>query len=67
MRAADLTALVNASRELLNAEDAVGAERLLTPLLPRLGSDPEALHLMGLIKRKQAKLSEAERFFRSAV
>jgi Flp pilus assembly protein TadD len=67
MRPADLTALINASRELLSTGDAAGAERLLTPLLPRLGSDPEALHLMGQIKRSLSKLSEAERFFRGAI
>lgn len=67
MRAADASALVNASRELLGLNDAVGAERVLSPIMPRLRSDHEALHLMGLIKRTLGHLNEAERYLRSAV
>lgn len=67
MRAADASALVNASRELLGKNDPIGAERVLGPIMPRLGSDAEALHLMGLIKRTTGHLLEAERYFRSAV
>ncbi len=67
MRAADASALVNASRELLGKNDPVGAERVLGPIMPRLKSDAEALHLMGLIKRTMGHLKEAERYLRSAV
>jgi len=67
MRSAEASALINASRELLNSNDAVGAERVLSPIMPRLGNDAEALHLMGLIKRSQGNFSQAERFLRSAV
>ena len=67
MRAADASALVNASRELLGKNDPVGAERVLGPIMPRLKSDAEALHLMGLIKRTMGHLQEAERYLRSAV
>lgn len=67
MRAADASALVNASRELLGLNDAVGAERVLSPIMARLRSDHEALHLMGLIKRTLGHLNEAERYLRSAV
>ncbi|MBX9747861.1 MAG: tetratricopeptide repeat protein, partial [Hyphomonadaceae bacterium] len=67
MRPAEATALLNASRELLSINDAVGAERVLSPLMPKLKSDAEALHLMGLIKRTLGHLNEAERFLRSAV
>jgi len=67
VRAADASALVNASRELLGKNDPVGAERILSPIMPRLRSDAEALHLMGLIKRTMGHLHEAERYLRSAV
>jgi len=67
MRAADASALVNASRELLSLNDAAGAERVLSPIMPRLKSDHEALHLMGLIKRTLGHLNDAERYLRSAV
>ena len=67
MRGLEAAALVNASRELLSKNDPVGAERVLGPLMPRLRSDAEALHLMGLIKRTMGHLQEAERYLRSAV
>lgn len=67
MRAVEAAALVNASRELLSKNDPVGAERVLGPIMPRLRSDAEALHLMGLIKRTMGHLQEAERYLRSAV
>ncbi|MBL8543874.1 MAG: tetratricopeptide repeat protein [Hyphomonadaceae bacterium] len=66
-RAAELAAIVNASRELLGQGDAEGAERLLNPVLQHLRSDAAALHLMGLIKKAQKQLKEAERYFRSAI
>lgn len=67
MRPAEASALVNASRELLSQSDAVGADRVLSPIMPKLKSDAEALHLMGLIKRTLGHLEEAERYLRSAV
>lgn len=63
----EATAYANASRELLNSGDAVGAERVLQPVLKQLGNDASALHLMGLIKRAQNNYAEAERYFRSAI
>lgn len=65
--ASEASALANASRELLNAGDAVGAERVLSPVFSQLRADPTVLHLMGLIKRAQNQLAEAERHFRSAI
>jgi tetratricopeptide (TPR) repeat protein len=65
--AAETNALVGASRELLIAGDAEGAERLLAPLLKKLRTDGPALHLMGLIKKAQNQLEESERYLRSAV
>lgn len=67
MKLAEANAFANASRELLNKGDAVGAERVLSPIIGQLGSDPKALHLMGLIKRARNQLSEAERYFRAAI
>jgi Flp pilus assembly protein TadD len=68
MRAtAEAMAIANASRALLAQGDAVGAERVLTPVLSQLRSDASVLHLMGLIKRTQNQLAEAERYLRSAV
>lgn len=60
-------ALVNAARELLTKGDAVGAERVLAPIFQGLKSDASVLHLMGLIKKAQNRLDEAERYLRSAV
>lgn len=64
---AELTALANASRELFNKGDVTGAERVLSPVFSDLRSDPAIVHLMGLIKRAQNNLEEAERHFRSAI
>jgi len=60
-------AIANASRELLGQGDAEGAERVLSPVLSDLRTDAPSLHLMGLIKKAQNQLGEAERYFRSAV
>ncbi|MBC7768785.1 MAG: tetratricopeptide repeat protein [Phycisphaerales bacterium] len=60
-------AIANASRDLLGQGDAEGAERVLTPILKELRTDAPTLHLMGLIKKAQNQLGEAERYFRSAV
>jgi hypothetical protein len=66
-RQTDVSALALASRELLNRGDPVGAERVLAPVFSQLGADASVLHLMGLIKKAQNKMEEAERHFRSAV
>lgn len=63
----EATAYANASRELLNSGDAVGAEQVLKPVLKQLATDAKSLHLMGLIKRAQNNYPEAERYFRSAI
>jgi tetratricopeptide (TPR) repeat protein len=63
----EASALANASRELLNAGDPVGAERVLAPVFHQLQSDAAALHLMGLIKRAQNQIEAAERCFRRAI
>src|SRR5689334_22514255 len=63
----DVSALALASRELLNRGDPVGAERVLSPVFRQLGADASVLHLMGLIKKAQNKMDEAERHLRSAV
>jgi Flp pilus assembly protein TadD len=63
----EASALANASRELLSAGDAIGAERVLGPVFDQLRSDPAVLHLMGLIKRAQGQLEAAERHFRRAI
>lgn len=65
--AMDVSALAIASRELLNRGDPVGAERVLSPVFRQLGADASVLHLMGLIKKAQNKMDEAERHLRSAV
>lgn len=65
--AGDVTAIANASRALFNQGDAVGAERVLSPVINQLRSDPASMHLMGLIKRAQNNYDEAERWFRSAI
>lgn len=67
MKAAEATALVNAARELLHAGDAVGANRVLAPVINKLRADAGALHLMGLIKKAQNQLGEAERYLRAAI
>lgn len=63
----DISVLANASRELLNQGDPIGAERVLSPVFNDLKSDPAVLHLMGLIKKAQSKWEEAERYLRAAV
>lgn len=65
--ALEADAIVNASRDLLNKGDAVGAERILTPVIDQFRSDPPVLHLMGQIKKAQNNLEGAERFFRAAI
>ena len=60
-------AIASASRALLAQGDPVGAEQVLTPVFNQLRSDASVLHLMGLIKRMQNQLVEAERYLRSAV
>lgn len=67
MRLHDVSALAHAARELLSQGDAVGAERVLAPVFNQLKIDPAVLHLMGLIKKAQNKLDDAERHLRSAV
>ncbi len=64
---AEAQAIANASRALLAEGDPIGAERVLKPVFNQLRSDASVLHLMGLIKRAQNQLEEAERFLRSAV
>lgn len=63
----EASAIAKASRELLHRGDAVGAERVLAPVLKSLRTDASALHLMGLIKKAQDQLAEAERYLRSAI
>lgn len=65
--ALEADAFVNAARELLNQNDPVGAERVLSPVLHQFKSDPPVQHLMGQIKRAQGQLAEAERYFRAAI
>lgn len=64
---ADVSALAHASRELLNQGDPIGAERVLAPVFNQLKSDVAVLHLMGLIKKAQNQLGEAERYLRGAI
>lgn len=59
--------MVNAARELLHAGDAVGANRVLAPVMDRIRTDAVALHLMGLIKKAQNQMEEAERYLRAAI
>ena len=63
----DVSALAIASRELLNRGDPIGAERVLSPVFRQLGADASVLHLMGLIKKAQNKMEDAERHLRAAV
>ncbi len=60
-------AFVNAARELLNQGDAVGAERILSPVLHQFKADAPVMHLMGQIKKAQNQTDEAERHFRAAI
>jgi len=64
---AEVSAIANASRELLAHGDAEGAERVLAPIMDRLATDAANLHLMGLIKKTQNQQKDAERFFRRAI
>jgi len=64
---AEAQAIANASRALLAQGDALGAEKVLLPVFNQLRSDATVLHLMGLIKRSQNQMPEAERYLRSAV
>lgn len=60
-------AFVNAARELLNTNDPVGAERILSPVINQFKADAPVQHLMGQIKKAQGQLPEAERYFRAAI
>lgn len=60
-------AFVNAARELLNTNDPVGAERILSPVIHQFKADAPVQHLMGQIKKAQGQLPEAERYFRAAI
>jgi Flp pilus assembly protein TadD len=63
----DSSAIAKASFELLQRGDAVGAERVLQPVIGLFKADPAVQHLMGLIKKAQNKWDEAERHLRSAI
>jgi tetratricopeptide (TPR) repeat protein len=65
--ALEADAFVNAARELLNQGDAVGAERILSPVLNQFKADAPVMHLMGQIKKAQNRIDEAERHFRAAI
>jgi tetratricopeptide (TPR) repeat protein len=65
--ALEADAFVNAARELLNQNDAVGAEKILLPVLNQFKADPPVQNLMGQIKKAQGRLADAERYFRAAI
>ncbi|MBK6705418.1 MAG: tetratricopeptide repeat protein [Caulobacteraceae bacterium] len=65
--ALEADAFVNAARELMNQNDAVGAERILAPIIHQFKADAPVQHLMGQIKKAQGQLAEAERYFRAAI
>lgn len=65
--ALEADAFVNAARELMNQNDAVGAERILAPIIHQFKADAPVQHLMGQIKKAQGQLEEAERYFRAAI
>ncbi|OQW62010.1 MAG: hypothetical protein A4S17_08185 [Proteobacteria bacterium HN_bin10] len=65
--AIEADAFVNAARELLNQNDPVGAERILSPVLHQFKADAPVQHLMGQIKKAEGQLAEAERYFRAAI
>ncbi|MBL8547526.1 MAG: tetratricopeptide repeat protein [Hyphomonadaceae bacterium] len=65
--ALEADAFVNAARELLNQNDAIGAERILSPVIHQFRADAPVQHLMGQIKKTQGQLVEAERYFRAAI
>lgn len=65
--AMEADAIVLASRDLLGQGDAVGAERLLSPLLAQHKTDPAIQHLMGQIKQALRQPGAAEAHLRAAV
>ncbi|GAM99234.1 TPR repeat [alpha proteobacterium U9-1i] len=67
MKSYDVSALANAAHELLRQGDAVGAERVLSPVFDQLKAEASVMHLMGLIKKAQNKLVEAEKHLRGAI
>ncbi|MDX2274903.1 MAG: tetratricopeptide repeat protein [Hyphomonadaceae bacterium] len=68
MKVRESSALAIAARELLNNGDAIGAERVLSPIFNELRTeDVSVTHLMGLIMKAQGKMEQAERYLRSAV
>lgn len=68
LKSSEISPLAIAARELLNKGDAVGAERLLSPIFNELKTDDVSVtHLMGLIMKAQNKFDQAERYLRSAV
>ncbi len=64
---AEIRAIADAARELLNQGDPVGAEKLLSPIFNDLKSDAPVLHLMGIIKKSQSQWADAERHLRAAI
>lgn len=64
---ADVSALANAAHELLRQGDAVGAERVLSPVFDQSTAEASVMHLMGLIKKAQNKLGDAEKHLRGAI
>jgi Flp pilus assembly protein TadD len=67
-KTSEMSPLTIAARELLGKGDAVGAERLLSPIFNDLKTDdPSVTHLMGLIMKAQGRFDQAERYLRSAV
>lgn len=68
MKNREIAALANVSRDLLLKGDAIGAERVLSPVFNQLKTDDvTVLHLMGLIMKAQNRLDQAERYLRGAV
>lgn len=68
LKSSEISPLAIAARELLNKGDAVGAERLLSPIFNDLKTDDvSVMHLMGMIMKAQGRLDQAERYLRSAV
>lgn len=68
MKVRESSAIASAARELLNKGDAIGAERVLSPIFSELKTvDVGVLHLMGMIMKAQGRLDQAERHLRSAV
>jgi Flp pilus assembly protein TadD len=68
VKTSEISPLAIAARDLLGKGDAVGAERLLSPIFNELRTDDVSVtHLMGLIMKAQGRLDQAERYLRSAV